>query len=168
MNQIEFYQAKLEFEIDSWDLSDAINSGQDVVIVDARSKEAFDAEHLPGAISFPHQTMTSETTALLDRAKLYVTYCDGIGCNASTKGALRLATLGFAVKELLGGLDWWRRDGYETYGANARPGKTTRCACRHITGRCSGRPALRPPRSKWSVQLERREKNRWIFSAGKD
>ena len=48
---------------------------------------------------------------------LYVTYCDGIGCNASTKGALNMAKLGFRVKELMGGLDWWKRDGCKTEGS---------------------------------------------------
>jgi rhodanese-related sulfurtransferase len=56
--------------------------------------------------------MTTEATARLDAAKVYVVYCDGIGCNASTKGAYQLARLGFRAKELLGGLDWWRRDGH--------------------------------------------------------
>src|ERR1700731_3943168 len=45
-------------------------------------------------------------------ARFYVVYCDGIGCNASTKGAYKLARLGFRAKELLGGIDWWRRDGH--------------------------------------------------------
>ena len=49
--------------------------------------------------------MNSETTARLDRGKVYVVYRDGIGCNASTKGAYKLARLGFRTKELLGGLD---------------------------------------------------------------
>ncbi|MYE89111.1 rhodanese-like domain-containing protein, partial [Candidatus Poribacteria bacterium] len=44
----------------------------------------------------------------------YVTFCVGIGRNASTKGALNMARLGFRVKELMGGLDWWKRDGYPT------------------------------------------------------
>jgi rhodanese-related sulfurtransferase len=56
--------------------------------------------------------MSPASTAQLDRTKVYVVYCDGIGCNASTKGAYKLAGLGFRVKELLGGLDWWRRDGH--------------------------------------------------------
>jgi rhodanese-related sulfurtransferase len=28
------------------------------------------------------------------------------------RGAPKLALLGFRVKELLGGLEWWRRDGF--------------------------------------------------------
>src|SRR3954469_22881874 len=55
--------------------------------------------------------MDAATTAGLDRGKVYVVYCDGIGCNASTKGAYKLAGLGFRAKELLGGIDWWCRDG---------------------------------------------------------
>jgi hypothetical protein len=56
--------------------------------------------------------MTAETTAGLDRSKVYVVYCDGIGCNASTKSSRKLARQGFRTKELLGGLDWWSRDGH--------------------------------------------------------
>ncbi len=56
--------------------------------------------------------MTKASVAKLDPSKVYVVYCDGIGCNASTKGAYKLAHFGVTVKELLGGLDWWRRDGH--------------------------------------------------------
>ena len=30
------------------------------------------------------------------------------------KARLKLAELGFQVKELMGGIDWWKRDGYAT------------------------------------------------------
>ena len=104
---------KLRFHTDSWDLSvDLTAANPAVVVIDARSRDAYAAGHIPGAVSFPHREMTAETTASLDRAKVHVVYCDGIGCNASTKGAYKLASLGFRVKELLGGLDWWRRDGH--------------------------------------------------------
>lgn len=129
MNQTDFYKAKLRYETDSWDLSEALARGDGVVVVDARSVEAYQLEHIPTAINIPHRTMTAETTSHLDKSKLYVSYCDGIGCNASTKGALNLAELGFNVQELLGGLDWWRRDGYETHGKNASAGKKIVCGC---------------------------------------
>ncbi len=41
---------------------------------------------------------------------------------ASTKTAIKLATAGFRVKELIGGLDWWKRDGYPTEGHAAGQG----------------------------------------------
>ena len=128
-NQIQHYENKLQFEIDSWDLYEALNNGDNVVVIDARAKEAFENEHIPSAINIPHRTMSSETTAELDISALFVTYCDGIGCNASTKGALNMAKLGFNVKELMGGIVWWSRDGYQTSGAKAQPGKEVVCGC---------------------------------------
>lgn len=108
INQIKHYEDKLKYEIDSWDLSEALKDNKTVVI-DARSFSAYEQEHIPGAINIPPRTMNEETTKHLDKNMLYVTYCDGIGCNASTKGALNMTKLGFKVKELLGGLDWWIR-----------------------------------------------------------
>lgn len=124
MNQADFYQAKLNFETDSWDLFEDLRMKKDVVVVDARSSEAFDLERIPTSINIPHQTMSDLTTSHLSKTKTYVTYCEGIGCNASTKGALKLTQLGFKTKELLGGLDWWKRDGYATEGENGHPGET--------------------------------------------
>ena len=129
MSRIEFYEAKLKYETDSWDLSESLKNDEGIVVVDTRSTEAFETEHIPFAISIPHRTMSEETTRNLDKSKIYVTYCDGIGCNASTKGALNLTRLGFNVKELLGGLDWWKRDGYATEGKNGVEGKTIICGC---------------------------------------
>ncbi len=123
MNQIEYYEAKLNYETDSWDLFDDLQNNKDIIVVDARSNTAFEIEHIPGAINLPHITMSKLTTHHLDKAKTYITYCDGIGCNGSTNGALKLAKLGFKVKELLGGIDWWKRDGYATDGQCSSQGK---------------------------------------------
>ena len=112
--QLQHYRDKLAYEIDSWDLKVARDAGEAITVIDARSRQAHAREHIPGAISLPHREMTPDTTARMDRRTLVVVYCDGIGCNASTKGALRMAELGFRVKELMGGLDWWKRDGHPT------------------------------------------------------
>jgi rhodanese-related sulfurtransferase len=112
--QLLHYRRKLEFEIDSWDLKVARESGEPITVIDARSRQAFAREHIAGAINIPHREMTRETTSAIDRKTLVVTYCDGIGCNASTKGALKMAELGFRTRELIGGLDWWKRDGHPT------------------------------------------------------
>jgi rhodanese-related sulfurtransferase len=112
--QLRHYRNKLQFEIDSWDLKLAREAGERITVIDARSRQAFAREHIPGSISIPHREMSRETTAAIDREALVVTYCDGIGCNGSTKGALRMSELGFRTKELIGGLDWWKRDGHPT------------------------------------------------------
>ena len=38
MDQTEFYQAKLNYETDSWDLYEALNNGEPIVVIDARSQ----------------------------------------------------------------------------------------------------------------------------------
>lgn len=129
MNQELFYEAKLAYETDSWDVYEARNRGDNVIVIDARSEEAYEVEHIPGAINIPHRDMNEATTAELDKEALYVTYCDGIGCNTSTKGALNMTKLGFKVKELMGGIDWWKRDGYQTEGTNSTAGKEIVCGC---------------------------------------
>ena len=119
--QLDFYQAKLAYEIDSADLQAALAEGQDVVVVDGRSSEDYEREHIPGAISIPHRSISQDSLTGLAKEPLYVAYCDGIGCSASTKTATKLATTGFRVKELIGGLDWWKRDGHATEGHSAQP-----------------------------------------------
>ncbi|MEC8500352.1 MAG: rhodanese-like domain-containing protein, partial [Pseudomonadota bacterium] len=127
MNQIDYYQAKLDFEIDSADLFAALNANSEDLVVDARSAAAYAIEHIPTAISLPHRSLSNANVRDLDSHKLYVCCCDRIGCNASTKGALALATLGFEVVELIGGLDWWKRDGYQTEGQTAQVGMQIDC-----------------------------------------
>ncbi len=126
--QLRHYENKLAFEIDSWDLKVALEAGENIVVVDARSLDAYQKEHIPGAINIPHRTMNEVTTRAIDRTALVVSYCDGIGCNASTKGALNMAKLGFQVRELMGGLDWWKRDNHKTEGAVVSA-KSAACGC---------------------------------------
>jgi rhodanese-related sulfurtransferase len=117
--------------LDSWDLKIAVEAGEKLIVIDARSPQAFALEHIPGAINIPHRTMSAATTSHIDKSILVVTYCDGIGCNASTKGALNMAKLGFTVKELIGGLDWWKRDGHPTVGTSSSTAgdEATSCGC---------------------------------------
>ncbi|AYB33484.1 rhodanese-like domain-containing protein [Chryseolinea soli] len=127
--QIKHYEDKLAYEMDPSDLFAALNNGEKIIALDARKPFGYEAEHIPGALNIPHREMNEQTTKHLDKAVLYVTYCDGIGCNASTKGALNMARLGFKVKELMGGIEWWKFDGYETEGTKAAKGLKIECAC---------------------------------------
>ena len=129
MDQLDYYRHKLAYEMDSADLYEALERREPIVVVDGRADGAYAQEHIPGAINLPHRAITAESTGKLDRSKLYVCYCDGIGCNASTKTAMKLLELGFQVRELIGGLDWWKRDGYATHGAGASVDTGMRCAC---------------------------------------
>ncbi len=130
----DFMLAKLSHHTDAWDVAEDLRRRVDaIVVIDARSEDYYVRAHIPGAMNFPHRTMTETSTTQLNRDKTYVVYCDGIGCNASTKGAYKLASLGFKVKELLGGLDFWLRDGHPVAtGATAGSMADTlqvECAC---------------------------------------
>ena len=127
--QLKHYQDKLAYELDPSDLFHAMENGEAVVVIDTRQSFGFEKERIPGAINIPHRTMNETTTAHLDKSKTYVCYCDGIGCNASTKGALNMTKLGFKVKELIGGLEWWIKDGYASEGNFATDGTLLQCAC---------------------------------------
>lgn len=128
--QIKHYENKLAFEMDPSDLFEALSKGEKVIALDARKAFAYEVERIPTAINIPHREMNEESTKYLDRSFTYITYCDGIGCNASTKGALNMTKLGFKVKELIGGIEWWKLDGYATEGTKANPvGEKIQCAC---------------------------------------
>ncbi|MEX3003474.1 rhodanese-like domain-containing protein [Serratia fonticola] len=110
---LDYLAAKLSFYADSADVAEDLRNGvNEIVVIDTRASALYSAGHIPGALSFPHRLMDESSTSSLDRDKVYVTYCDGIGCNGSTQGAYKLAKLGFRVKELIGGLDFWLRDGH--------------------------------------------------------
>ena len=49
-DQLKHYSDKLAYEIDSWDLDLAREAGENITLVDTRSPEAFQREHVVGAM----------------------------------------------------------------------------------------------------------------------
>lgn len=111
------FAAKLALETDPFDVkTDLERGGETILVIDVRSTEAYEACRIPGAVSLPHRRISRETTGHLPRDRTLVTYCWGPACNASTKGAARLAALGFRVKEMIGGIEYWREEGLPVEG----------------------------------------------------
>lgn len=111
-----YFTAKLAHEADPADVAtDIADGGTDFTLVDCRPTGNYTKAHLPGAISLPWQEITEERVHALP-AGLLVTYCWGPSCNAATKGAMLLAAHGRQVKELIGGLEYWIREGHPTEG----------------------------------------------------
>ena len=105
------FAARLEYETDPADVwADLSTGAADFIVVDVRSRETFAGGHVPGAISLPHAEIDERVLEWLPRNTLLVTYCWGAGCNGATKAAMKLASLGYRVKEMIGGIDWWQRD----------------------------------------------------------
>jgi rhodanese-related sulfurtransferase len=116
------FESRLESETDAADLhADLQNGVSGFVVIDARTPESYASGHIPGAVNLPHRTISPETTVWLSKETLVITYCDGIGCNASTKAAVKLSRLGYRVKEMIGGMDWWRRDGFAVATGSETP-----------------------------------------------
>ncbi|MEW2564051.1 rhodanese-like domain-containing protein [Streptomyces griseorubiginosus] len=109
------FRASLAFHADVSDVAAALGAGGDpgFVVLDSRSTAAWDQGHVPGAVHLPTALIPEQAGQLLDRAVPVVTYCWGPGCNGATRAALVLAELGYQVKEMLGGFEYWVREGFE-------------------------------------------------------
>lgn len=106
------FATKLEFETDCWDVSESLKSGaDDVVVIDVRSEQAFQASHVPGSFNLPRREITQATLDALSTDALFVVYCAGPHCNGADKAALRISQLGRQVKIMIGGHHGWEVEG---------------------------------------------------------
>ena len=60
----------------------------------------------------PHADIPKRARDLIDPDAEVVTYCWGPGCNGATRAALAFATEGYAVREMIGGVEYWIREGF--------------------------------------------------------
>lgn len=122
----DFFAAKLAYETDPADLVAERHAGADVVIVDVRSEKAWKQAHISGAVHLPRLSLADRAAEVLpDRDANIVVYCWGPGCNGSTKAALQLAELGYTrVRELIGGLEYWTRQGFLVESSTGRRRRT--------------------------------------------
>ncbi|WP_405105538.1 rhodanese-like domain-containing protein [Micromonospora sp. NBC_01405] len=106
------FAARLSVETDVSDVHADLESGADMLVVDSRNERAWLQGHLPGALHLPTADIAGRASALIPAGRRVVTYCWGPGCNGATRAALELAQLGFPVKEMIGGYEYWVREGF--------------------------------------------------------
>ncbi|MCX5069598.1 rhodanese-like domain-containing protein [Micromonospora lupini] len=82
-----------------------------LVVVDSRGEAAWAQGHLPGAVHLPTADIAARAAGLIPEGSAVVTYCWGPGCNGATRAALEFARLSYPVKEMLGGFEYWVREG---------------------------------------------------------
>nr|WSY56633.1 rhodanese-like domain-containing protein [Streptomyces sp. NBC_00886] len=121
------FRASLAFHADVSDVAAALATDGDpgFVVLDSRSTESWDQGHVPEAVHLPTVLVPEQAEQLLDKSVPVVTYCWGPGCNGATRAALALAELGYQVKEMLGGFEYWVREGFEF---ETREGRERRAA----------------------------------------
>jgi rhodanese-related sulfurtransferase len=108
------FAAKLSYETDPADLRTAQRGREDFVLVDSRSEAAWGQGRLPKAIHMPTAQIAERAPLEIPIDTPVVVYCWGPACNGSTNAALAFSTLGYHVKELIGGYEYWVREGFAT------------------------------------------------------
>lgn len=107
------FSARLQFETDCWDTHFALTNGHtDFVVLDVRHPDLYQKGHVPGAVNLPIGKMTERKMDSFPAKTLFVVYCAGPHCNGANKAAVRLATLGYPVKEMIGGMTGWIDEGF--------------------------------------------------------
>jgi rhodanese-related sulfurtransferase len=108
------FSNRLTFESDCSDVYTSQQHGEvDFILVDVRGSLAFERGHVPGAINIPGRQLTADGLASYPKSSLFVVYCAGPHCNGANKAAVKLAALGYPVKEMIGGVTGWLDEGFE-------------------------------------------------------
>ncbi len=117
---VAHFAARLAFETDVSDVHADLEAGvPGLVVVDSRSVGSWDAGHVPGALHLPTAEIAARAGAEIPPSAVVVTYCWGPACNGATRAALEFARLGFPVKEMIGGFEYWVREGLPVERAGA-------------------------------------------------
>jgi rhodanese-related sulfurtransferase len=113
MRAAEIFAERLATETDVSDVRAALSTGAPgFVLIDSRSTASWEQGYIPGALHLPTADIPKRAGELLDPSVPVVTYCWGPGCNGATKAALALAQLGYSVREMIGGAEYWVREGF--------------------------------------------------------
>lgn len=124
IDRTEYYSAKLAYETDASDVHAALKAGEHLVVVDVRSGEAWAQGRISGAVHMHYSEIATRAPEEIPVGSTVVVYCWSPGCNAGAKGALEFATLGYDVREMIGGFEYWVREGYpveDADGVHRRP-----------------------------------------------
>ncbi|WP_212746957.1 rhodanese-like domain-containing protein [Sinomonas gamaensis] len=106
---LAFLEAKLAYEIDVVAAHGAQAEGT-AVIIDTRKQHSWDHGHIAGALHLPTTALDAPLT--LPRDRTLIVYGWGPGCNGATATAYRLLSEGYDVRELVGGYEYWVRNGF--------------------------------------------------------
>lgn len=124
ISRSDYFAAKLAYETDPADLHAARTAGEQLVVVDVRSAQAWAQGRVTGALHMPHSEISTRASQEIAPGAEVVVYCWSPGCNGGTRGAAEFARLGYRVREMIGGFEYWAREGYpieDADGIHHRP-----------------------------------------------
>jgi rhodanese-related sulfurtransferase len=109
---VAHFSRRLAFETDPSDVHADIKQNKKFVLVDVRGQSSWDQGHAVGAVHMHHSEISQRAPLEIPIDMPVVVYCWGPGCNGAHRGALNFALLGYQVKEMIGGFEYWAREGY--------------------------------------------------------
>ena len=108
---IEHFAAKLRYETDPSDVAAAFAAGDRFVLVDTRGHSSWHQGRARGAVHIPRADIASRAPQEIPLDTPVVVYCWGPACNGATRSAIEFLKLGYSVKEMIGGFEYWAREG---------------------------------------------------------
>lgn len=124
IDRADYFAARLAYETDASDAYAALSSDDRPVIIDVRSEAAWAQGRVSGAVHMHYSEIATRAPREIPAGTSVVVYCWSPGCNAGVKGALEFAKLGYEVREMIGGFEYWVREGYpveDADGVHRRP-----------------------------------------------
>ena len=109
---VAHFSSRLAFETDASDVHADLDASKLFVLVDVRGQSSWNQGRAKGAMHMPHSEIAERAPKEIPLDTPIVVYCWGPGCNGAHKGALNFALLGYQVKEMIGGFEYWAREGY--------------------------------------------------------
>ena len=102
-----------------YDLKERLDWGEPALtIIDVRSRDAFNASHITGAVPFPMNQLVEQAAANLELGRDIFVY--GSNDRETTAAAVLLKDAGYqSVAELEGGLTAWKAAGFPIEGNSA-------------------------------------------------
>jgi rhodanese-related sulfurtransferase len=99
------------------ELKKMMEANENFKVVDVLSKESYGNEHIKGALSIPLDGIEKNAAGLLGKNDKIVVYCGSFNCQASTKAAEKLLSMGYKdVVDYKGGLMDYKEAGLPLEG----------------------------------------------------
>ncbi|WP_166979674.1 rhodanese-like domain-containing protein [Paramicrobacterium fandaimingii] len=112
-SRLAHVEARLAYEIDV--VAARASQADGAVIVDTRKQASWDHGHVTGALHLPNDALEGDL-GVLPTDRTLILYGWGPGCNGETYTAKTLLEQGFDVREMIGGYEYWARNGFPIEG----------------------------------------------------
>jgi rhodanese-related sulfurtransferase len=104
----EYFRRKATYSTGPVELNHALESHEDLVVVDVRESEDYEKGHVPGSINLPRSRWSTHEG--LREGVPNVLLCYSHVCHLAAKAGLEFAKAGFPVLEMDGGWEAWKEN----------------------------------------------------------